>query len=129
MENGAENEEPVAYVVTRGWLADFILRLTRPVVAWPGQELYRVVLHGHGFVHSVAGLPPRIGFYTTYFVAARDVRSAEGKAVQRLRERWDTFYSDEATGDLVIDVEESERLPQRFLRRSRWGLAFYRNDD
>lgn len=124
MRDSREDAEPIGYVVSHGWLADFLMRLSRPVVAWPGEHLFRIVLHGTGFVHHVEGVPPRRGFYTTYFVAARDVRTAEAKAMQRVRERWETFY-DDATGELSLTVEETERLPERFLRRSRLGFAFY----
>jgi hypothetical protein len=73
-------------------------------------------------------LPARIGFYITYFVAARNVRSAEARAVQRLRDRWEAFYS-EASGELIIEVHEIERLRQRFRFRWRQGFAFYSVDD
>lgn len=123
-----EEEEPIAYVISHGRIADFLRRLSRPVFAWPGRSLYRVVLHGHGFVLRLEGLPPKIGFYITYFVAARNVRAAEAKALQRLNDRWETFY-DDATGQLLVEVEEVEELDARFLMRSRYGLAFYYSDD
>lgn len=124
-----ESQEPVAYIVSRGRLADFILRWSLPAIAWPGQSLFRVVLHGHGFVHTVEGLPPRIGFYVTYFIAARNVRAAEASAIQRLADRWETFFAHETTGQLIIETHETERLQDRFLRRSRWGMAFYNSAD
>lgn len=126
----AENDtsEPVGYVVSNGWLFDFLHRLSIPVLAWPGQSLFRVVLHGHGFVLPVQGLPPRIGFFTTYFVAARNVRNAEARAKQRLTDRWATFYPD-AEGELQLEIEDLERLHERFRKRSHHGFAFYSTDD
>jgi hypothetical protein len=124
-----ESQEPVGYVVSHGRIADFLLRFVLPVIALPGRSIFRVVLHGHGFVHHVEGLPPRIGFYITYFVASREARTAEAKAQKRLRERWETFYADDATGELLVETEEIEMMAERFLARSRWGIAFYSEDD
>ena len=38
------------------------------------------------------------------------------------------FYA-EAKGDLVVAVEEVERLKRRVVRRSRTGFSFYGDDD
>ena len=123
-----DGEEPVAYVISRGRLADFLLSLSLPVFAWPGRQLFRVVLHGSGFVLPVDGRPSSVGFYITYFVAGRDVRSAERKAAERLNERWANVY-DEAAGELIVETEEVERLDDRFMWRSRSGFVFYSSDE
>lgn len=125
----SHDEEPVGYVISRGRIADFLLGLAFPAIAWPGQSLYRIVLHGHGFVWNVEILPePWIGFYVTYFVAARDVRTAEATAQKRLRDRWDAFYADDVTGELIVEIDDIEQLEERFLARSRYGMAFYRGE-
>jgi hypothetical protein len=128
-ENDEESSEPIAYVVSQGRIADFLIGFTLPVIAMPGRSIFRVLLHGSGFVQELEGLPPRIGFYVTYFVASRDVRSAEATTHKRLRDRWDTFYADDARGELTIATEEIERVEERFLARSRLGMSFYSSDD
>jgi len=115
-------KEPVATLLSAGRLVDVLQKLSLPVVAWPGRSIFRVRLHGHGFVLEVQGSTPCIGFYTTLFVAARTVRLAEAKAVSALQDRWETFYAD-AAGQLRIEVEEIERLHRRYMTRSRHGMV------
>ena len=114
----------MGYVIGRGWAADFLTRLSAPVLAVPPKALYRVLLHGHGFELPVEHSEPMIGFHVTYYVAARSARHAEGLALRRVAERWQSVYA-EAEGDLNVVVQEVQRLQERFARRGRSGFSFY----
>jgi hypothetical protein len=118
------NDAPVGHVIGRGWAADLLTRLAFPVLAVPPKALHRVLLRGYGFELPVEQSEPMVGFYVTYYVPARSAGQAGARAVRYVTERWQVFYS-EARGELGVVVEEVERLPQRFARRARSGLAFY----
>lgn len=108
-------------------LRDYLPKLPRPVIAWPGTGLWRALLHAHGFV--IAGAQPGHeirGFFTTYFVRARDQREAAAEAIRIARKRWEASISASlATGALVLDVEEVEPAGGRFRWRSSLGYTFY----
>jgi hypothetical protein len=127
-DDDSPSAEPIAYVLSRGFAADFLTRLAFPVLAVPPRTLYRVVVHGRGFVLPVEQSDPIVGFRVTFCVAARTEDDAKKRAMQRARDRWETFYA-EATGELVVAVDEVERLGRRFARRSRTGFSFYGGDD
>jgi len=78
-----------------------------------------VVVRGHGFRMPVERSDPIVGFSVTFHVA-RARPWTQPRALQRARDRWETFYA-EATGDLVLAVAGVERLRPRFVRRSRTG--------
>ena len=122
------NAAPIGYVIGRGWAADFLTRLAFPVLAVPPRALYRVLLHGRGFELPVERSERMVGFYVTYYVAARSAGQAEARAVERVTDRWQNFYP-EARGALVVAVEEVQRLQQRLARRSRTGFSFYSDEE
>ena len=121
------NDEPIGYVIGRGWAADFLTRLAFPALAVPPKALYRVRLRGWGFELPVEQTEPMVGFYVTYYVPAGSADQAGTRAVGYVTERWQNFYP-EARGELAVVVEEVERLPQRFARRARSGFAFYSDE-
>lgn len=87
-----------------------------------------MVILGSGIRYPADSGDPSVGFRAIYFVAARTIREAESEAVERLRNRWDTFYFDSA-GELVTEIDEIEPTEFRFLLRSRrYGLIFHRDD-
>lgn len=128
VDDDASGSEPIAHVIGRGRLVDFLTRLALPVLAIPPRALYRVVVHGRGFELPVEQSNPVVGFDVTYYVAARTADDAETRALQRARDRWETFYA-EATGALVVAAAEVEPLPHRFARRSRTGFSFFSDAD
>ena len=123
---GAEEQE--IYLLSRGWLVDFLTRLPTPVFAMPGRSLYRHFVHGHGFSLAVGRAKPSIGFYTTVFTAATSFQEARLKAIARTRARWNSFYP-EAEGDLFVELEETEPLRERFKLRSALGLVLFSEYD
>lgn len=126
-EDVLPSEEPIGHVLSGGRIFDLLAKISAPVIALPGRTLHRVVIHGSGINLPVEQDDPIIGFYITYFVAARHVREAEAKAFTAVRNRWETFYS-EATGELQLEVHEIEALDTRFRSRSRLGFAVYGAD-
>lgn len=123
----ADRNRAVAHILSAGPLVDFLRKICLPAVALPGYSVFRVLLHGHGFMLPVAESEPIIGFYTTYFVSGKNVRAAEGKALRRLRHQWEMFYP-QASGELKIDVEELQRLDTKVVCGSRYGMAFYSSE-
>lgn len=126
--SSGNGDEPIAFVLSRGWLGDLIYGFSLPVVALPGRRIYSVRLHGSGISLPVEGAPtPIVGFHVTYHVAASAVRAAEERAVSRLKDWWDTFYEDTA-GQLEIEIEETREFGGWFRRRSRSGFAYYHRE-
>lgn len=118
------------YAVSFGWL-DYIPQLPRPVFAWPGTELWRAVVHGHGFVIAAqCSGPPVHGFFTTYFVRAKNRMEAAEAAMRITRERWENSAPGSlARGDLLVEVDEVEPVEERFRWRSGAGYTFYASND
>ena len=123
-----DTREPIGHTLSAGWLVDFLGKLSLPVIAWPGQSIFRALLHGYGIVLPIEESDSCIGFYTTYFVAARSVRAAEMKAVAQLQARWRTFCP-QASGQLHVDVEDLKRINTRLHIRARYGMEFYSSDE
>jgi hypothetical protein len=127
MRNEADEQEPVAYILSSGPLLDFLRKLAVPAFAFPGRTLYRVVVHGHGIQLPVEDAEPIIGFYHTQFVAAQTVRDAEVIALRRTRDRWESFYP-AASGELKLEIEVIGPARGRFRWRSRLGFGFYNSE-
>lgn len=126
-DTDSPDAEPIAYVIGRGRAADFLTRLAFPAIALPPRSLYRVVVRGHGFELPIDGEEPVVAFRVTFYVAARTADEAGMRAMKRASDRWETFYY-EARGELVVAVDQVERLHRRFVRRSRSGMSFYGAD-
>ena len=123
-----DDQEPEYFVLSQGWFVDFLLRFPTPVLALPGRNLYRVLVHGHGFSEPVEDSEPIVGFYTTVIASAKDRLEAEQKAIMKVKDRWDTFHPD-ATGGLFVDIEETRLIEERFKLRSILGFSLYSEDD
>jgi hypothetical protein len=88
MSEVEQDQEGVYSRVRFGWL-DYLPKLPNPVFAWPGTELWRVMLHGHGFiVHTEDANQRIVGFFTTHFVPARNRQEAIQKALLITSSRW-----------------------------------------
>jgi hypothetical protein len=126
MSDIEDDEDGKYYAVSFGWL-DYIPKLPKPVFAWPGTELWRAMVHGHGFVIEAQGFArPIHGFYTTYFVRAKNRMEAAEAARRTARKRWENSVPGAlASGDLLVEVDEVESVEGRFRWRSGAGYTFY----
>lgn len=123
-DENSPNAEPVAFLIGRGRILDFLTRLAMPVAAIPPRNLYSVLVHGRGIQLVVQESNPIVGFHVTFYIAARTADDATERALLRARDRWETFYP-EANGQLDLAVEQVKLLDHRFVRRSRTGFVFY----
>jgi hypothetical protein len=122
------DQTPVGYVISPGRVAGFLMKVPRPEFVLPGQKLFSVLIHGHGFSLPIEDFPPVRGFTTVVFVASFTVSQAANKAIARIRKRWETFYPD-AEGDLFVEIEETTIAHGHFRLRSILGFNFYYEDD
>ena len=113
-----------------GWM-DYLPALPSPVIAGPGTELWRVMLHGRGFVMQASDSGERIiGFVTTHFVPARTREEAIERALHRARRRWkERTHGLNVTGDLDLKIQEVEDGYGWFRWRSGGGYTFYSTED
>ena len=90
MNDRDHDDETVAYLIgTRTWL-DWLPRIPRPVIAMGRKDLYSVMMNGQDFILPIEGSKdPVIGFYTTRFVAAKNIREAEKLAHQLVMQEWE----------------------------------------
>ena len=122
-----ESDEPSYCVFGTGTWRDLFPRIPRPVLAIGTQQLYRVVIHGTGFSLPLDGRDESIiGFFTTRFVAAVNVRDAEIKACASVSTEWKQC-GHEACAECspLLELEELELVHGRFRLRSGAGFAFY----
>jgi hypothetical protein len=104
--------------------------IPRPVVAFPPNDLYSVMVRGSGFTLPIDGEEkPIIGFITTRIVAAGDVREAERLAISEIERDWRRSGHHELGGPASLRVEDINSLSGRFRLRSKFGYIFYQNDD
>ena len=116
----------VAHVIGRGFWRDLLASLPWPVFAFRNESVFRVMLHGTGFVLPIADAEPARGFVTTFFVAADTIRAAESKARTRVLQEWVRHGADRSSGSHpVLEVEEIVALSIRFRWRSGGGFLFY----
>ena len=108
-----------------GWRSH-LPKLPRPVIAF-GETLWRALVHGTGFtVAAEPGEPPLVGFYTTYFVSGANVREALQAAEHVALNRWPTsVVGAKATGQLIVTIEEIDRVRGRFRLHSGSAYVFY----
>jgi hypothetical protein len=104
--------------------------IPRPILAFPPNDLYSVMVRGSGFTLPIDGEEkPIIGFITTRIVAARDVREAERLVLSTIERDWRRGGHHELGGPASLRVEEVDILTGRFRLRSGCGYIFYQNDD
>ena len=65
---------PAMHLLGRGLWRNLLARFPRPVLAFGEQSLFRVMLHGAGFVLPIGTAEPASGFVTAVFVAATTLR-------------------------------------------------------
>jgi hypothetical protein len=122
-----ESDEPIGHVLGTGTWRDLLSGIPRPVLATGAQQLYRVLLHGSGFSLPLRdGGEPIVGFFTTRFVAATNVRDAEIKARSSVLREWKRRgYEGCAGSSPILELEDLEILHSRFRLRSGAGFTFY----
>lgn len=132
MNDRDHDDETVDYylVGTGTWL-DWLARIPRPVIAIGRKDLYSVMMKGQDFILPIEGSKdPVIGFYTTRFVAAKNIREAEKLAHQLVMQEWEKKGYDKLCGKRPsLSPEEVTILEERFRLRSGFGFSFYENDD
>ena len=122
-----ESDEPVGYFLGTGAWRDLLPRIPRPVLAIGAQQLHRVLIHGSGFSlphrHSSE---PIVGFFTTRFVAAANVRDAEIKSRASVLREWKRRgYEASAGASPILELEDLEVMHSRFRFRSGAGFSFF----
>jgi hypothetical protein len=122
-----ESDEASGYFLGTGTWRDLLPRIPRPVLAIGAQQLYRVLIHGSGFSLPLRDGGERIvGFFTTRFVAAANVRDAEIKARSSVLREWKRRgYEASAGSSPILELEELEVIHSRFRFRSGAGFTFF----
>jgi hypothetical protein len=122
-----ESDEPIGHVLGDGTWRDLLPRIPRPVLAIGAQQLYRVLIHGSGFSLPLrGGGEPIVGFFTTRFVAAANVRDAEIKARSSVLTEWKRRgYEASAGASPILELEDLEVVHSRFRLRSGAGFTFF----
>jgi hypothetical protein len=96
---------------------------------WPSgaQQLHRVLIHGSSFSLPLRdGGAPIVGFFTTRFVAATNVRDAEIKARSSVLREWKRRgYEASAGSSPILELEDVEIIHSRFRFRSGDGFTFF----
>jgi hypothetical protein len=91
---------------------------------------FRVFVHGKNFLLPNEGKVQRLGFFTTRFVTAADLKAAKVLAVESVFKHPNLFDS-VANGDQdppIVDIEEVEELPLSDDSMDT-GLAFYVDEE
>jgi len=130
MNNTDENDESQYSLIGSGTWRDFLPSLPKPVIALGHKSIYYVFIHGTRFEVRFGGTNmPLIGFFTTRFVAASNVRQAEQCAFQSVISEWEKEGFLGLSGvEPTLSVEKLEQLSERFRLRSGGGFTFYRAD-
>ena len=131
MNKQKHDEEPVGYLLGTGTWLDWLPKLPRPVIAFGKKDLYSVLLNGEGFTLPIDDSnDPAIGFYTTRYVAAENIRDAEKVARERVLKEWERrgFY-ELCDKEPVLSTEEVIILDGWFIFRSATGFAFYDDEE
>ena len=125
------DKESVGYLLGTGTWLDWFPKLPRPMIAIGKKDLYSVLINGEGFTLPVDGTKDSaIGFYTTRFVAAENIREAEKVAYDRVLKEWEHKGFLELCGKKpVLSTEEVVILDEWFIFRSATGFAFYDNEE
>ena len=127
MKKADRADEPVGYLLGTGTWRDWFPAIPRPVFAHGTKELYSVLIEGSDFSLSIGGAnDPVIGFFTTRFVAAADIRQAEKTAFESVLNEWRRKGFLKLSGAIPkLHVEKIQVLPGRFLFRSGTGFTFF----
>ena len=125
-----DNDGDFHLLGTGTWL-DWLPNLPRPVIALWRKDIYSVLLNGQDFSLPIGGSEdPVIGFYTTRYIAAENIRDAEKAAVNRVMQEWKNRGYFELCGkEPTLSAEEVLILEERFRLRSGTGFAFYNSED
>ena len=122
-----KSDEPIGHVLGTGTWRDLLPRIPRPVLAIGAQQLYRVLIHGSGFSLALLdGGEPIVGFFTTRFVAAENIRDAETKARSSVLTEWKRRGFEASAGSApILELEDLEVVHSRFRLRSAAGFTFF----
>jgi hypothetical protein len=125
--NDTDSDEPVCHPLGTGGWSDLLPRIPRPVWAVGKQQLYRVLIEGSEFsLPLVGGGEPMVGFFTTRFVAAANVRDAEMKARSCVLREWKRRgYEASAGSSPLLQIDALEPIDSRFRLRSGAGFTFF----
>ncbi len=126
-----DNETDRYYLLGTGTWVDWLPRLPHPVIAFGKKDLYSVLLNGHNFILPIGdSKDPAIGFYTTRFVTAENIREAEKVAHKLVIREWENGGYFKLCGiKPSLTTEEVIIMDERFRLRSGYGFAFYDNED
>ena len=88
-------------------------------------------MEGTNFTFLIDGIEkPIIGFYTTRYVAARNLHAAKTAAIEAVHHEWSTRGYRKFSGkEPTILIEKVDLLYERFRLRSGAGFSFYCSDD
>lgn len=127
MKKADRADEPVGYLLGTGTWRDWFPAIPRPVFAHGTKELYSVLIEGSDFSLSIGGTDTlAIGFFTTRFVAAADIRQAEKTALESVLHEWRCKGFLKLSGTIPkLHVEKVQLLSDRFLFRSGGGFTFF----
>jgi hypothetical protein len=127
MKKADRADEPAGYLLGTGTWRDWLPAIPRPVLALGTQELYSVLIEGFDFSLSIGGADdPVIGFFTTRFVAAANIRQAEKTALESVLHEWRCKGFLKLSGTIPkLHVEKIQLLSDRFLFRSGTGVTFF----
>ncbi len=117
------------YVLGTGTWRDLLPTLPQPVFAFGSKNLYRVMIHGSGFVLPIGPGSPAIGFFTARFVTASTRPEAELVALDRVATEWRKRGYREAGGEATLSIDSTDVLYERFKLRRGIGFTFYSDSD
>lgn len=125
-----DNDNEVFYSIGTGTFLDRLPRVPRPVLAFGKKDLYSVLVNGHDFILPLENSTnPLIGFYTTRFVAAENIRNAEEIAHKLVLMEWEKRGYFKISGSYPsLTSEEVTILNEKFRLRSGYGFAFYEDE-
>jgi hypothetical protein len=129
--NSHDHENEDYYLLGTGTWLDWLPNLPKPLIAFGRKHLYSVLLNGQDFSLPIGGSKdPLIGFYTTRFVAAENLREAEKAAHGRVIREWKRKgYLKLCGKNPTLYTEEVIILNDHFRFRAATGFAFYDNED
>ena len=131
MNNQDLDNKKFAHLLGTGTWLDWLPNIPRPVIAFGRYDIYSVLLNGQDFSLPIGGLnDPAIGFYTTRYVAAENIRDAKKAAFVRVIREWENRGYRALCGKKpTLSTEEVLILKKRFRLRSGTGFTFYNSED
>jgi hypothetical protein len=128
MANQLDSDDSPHYSeMQSGTWRDFLPRWQVPVVAFGSRHIYRVMLQGRKFNLPWGEKSESItGFFTTRWVAARDVAEAQEAArVAVLREWKRDGFEERAKAVPSITIEVVEIFGSKFRSKAGRGFTFF----